>query len=131
MSVYLTGDVHCPIDVEKLNTKCFPDQKQMTKEDYLIVLGDFGLLWHENSEFYWWKRWFDEKNFTTLWIDGNHENFEWIDRLPVSEWHGGNVHKVSDSIIHLMRGQVFEIGGKYFWTFGGAASHDKAFRREG
>lgn len=88
MSVYLTGDVHCPIDVEKLNTKCFPVQKQMTKEDCLIVLGDFGLLWHENREFYWWKRWFDEKNFTTLWIDGNHENFEWIDRLPVSEWHG-------------------------------------------
>lgn len=131
MSVYLTGDVHCPIDVEKLNTKCFPVQKQMTKEDYLIVLGDFGLLWHENREFYWWKRWFDEKNFTTLWIDGNHENFEWIDRLPVSEWHGGKVHKVSDSIIHLMRGQVFEICNKYFWTFGGAASHDKAFRREG
>lgn len=88
MSVFLTGDTHCPIDVEKLNTKCFLDQKQMTKEDYLIVLGDFGLLWHENREFLWWKQWFDEKNFTTLWIDGNHENFEWIDRLPVSEWHG-------------------------------------------
>ena len=30
-----------------------------------------------------------------------------------------------------MRGQVFEIEGKTFFTMGGAASHDKEFRREG
>lgn len=131
MSVYLTGDVHCPIDVSKLNTRNFPEQKKMTKDDYLVVLGDFGLLWQRNKEYEYWKCKFDEKPFTTLWLDGNHENHEWIDSLPVSKWHGGKVHKVSDSIIHLMRGQVFELCGKYFWTFGGAASVDKVFRREG
>lgn len=130
MSVYLTGDTHIPIDISKLNTKNFPDQKSLTRKDYVIVLGDFALLWHRDKEYEYWKEWLEKKSFTVLWIDGNHENHEWIDSLPVSEWHGGKVHFVSDNIIHLMRGQVFEIEGKYFWTFGGALSLDRAFRRE-
>lgn len=131
MSIYLTGDTHCPLDMEKLNTKLFPAQKGMTREDFIIVLGDFGLLWHEDREYRWWKRWFEEKPFTLLWLDGNHENHDWIDSLPVSEWRGGKVHKISDNIIHLMRGQVFRINDKDFFVFGGAASHDKEIRREG
>ena len=128
--IYLTGDTHIPLDVEKLNTRSFPEQKKMTRDDYVIVLGDFGLLWHEDKEYYWWKRWFEEKNFTTLWIDGNHENGNWIDSLPVSEWHGGKVHMISPNIIHLMRGQVFTIEDNTFFTFGGALSIDKEMRRE-
>ena len=128
--IYLTGDTHIPLDVEKLNTRSFPEQKKMTRDDYVIVLGDFGLLWHEDKEYYWWKRWFEEKNFTTLWIDGNHENHDWIDSLPVSEWHGGKVHMISPNIIHLMRGQIFTIENNTFFTFGGALSIDKEMRRE-
>ena len=128
--IYLTGDTHIPLDVEKLNTRSFPEQKKMTRDDYVIVLGDFGLLWHEDKEYYWWKRWFEEKNFTTLWIDGNHENGNWIDSLPVSEWHGGKVHMISPNIIHLMRGQIFTIENNTFFTFGGALSIDKEMRRE-
>ena len=128
--IYLTGDTHIPLDVEKLNTRSFPEQKKMTRDDYVIVLGDFGLLWHEDKEYYWWKRWFEEKNFTTLWIDGNHENHNWIDSLPVSEWYGGKVHMISPNIIHLMRGQVFTIEDNTFFTFGGALSIDKEMRRE-
>ena len=131
MRIFLTGDTHIPIDVEKLNTKSFPEQKKLTKEDVVIVLGDFGLLWHEDKEYYWWKQWFENKNFTTLWIDGNHENHDWIDSLPVSQYHGGNVHYISDNIIHLMRGQIFKLNNKTFFTYGGAFSGDKAFRKEG
>ena len=58
-------------------------------------------------------------------------NHDWIDNLDVSEWHGGKVHRISDSIIHLMRGQVFEIEGKKFFTMGGAESIDKIYRIEG
>lgn len=40
-------------------------------------------------------------------------------------WHGGKVrHIVRDKIIYLERGQVFKIGGKKFFIFGGASSHD-------
>lgn len=129
--IYLTGDTHIPIDIGKLNTKNFPQQKEMTKDDYVIVLGDFGLLWKKNKTYEYWKNWLEERNFTTLWIDGNHEAWHWIDSLEVSEWHGGKVHKISDSIIHLMRGQIFEIEGKKFFTMGGAESIDKIYRTEG
>ena len=131
MSIYLTGDTHLPLDIEKLNTTSFPEQKKMTRDDYVIVLGDFGLLWHEDKEYLWWKRWLEGKNFTLLWIDGNHENHEWIDSLPVSEWHGGKVHFISPNIIHLMRGQIFTIDNKKFFTFGGALSIDKESRKKG
>ncbi len=40
------------------------------------------------------------------------------------EWHGGKVHEVRPHILHLLRGQVFDIEGYTFFTMGGAASHD-------
>lgn len=65
-----------------------------------------------------------KKPFTTLFISGNHENYDRLDAYPVSEWNGGKVHFIRPHVIHLMRGQVFNIQGKTFFTFGGAASHD-------
>ena len=48
----------------------------------------------------------------------------------MEKWHGGKVHKINDSIIHLMRGQVYNIDNNNIFTFGGAASVDKEFRKE-
>ena len=45
--IFLTGDTHIPIDVSKLNTKNFPEQKNLTSDDYVIILGDFGLYWRQ------------------------------------------------------------------------------------
>ena len=129
--IFLTGDTHIPIDVEKLNTKEFPEQKKLTRDDYLIVLGDFGLLWKDNKEYRWWKQWLENKKFTVLWLDGNHENHDWIDSLPVSKWNGGKIHQISPNIIHLMRGQVFLLNGKSFFVYGGAYSYDKIYRTPG
>lgn len=70
-------------------------------------------------------KWFSEKKYTLLWIQGNHENYDMIAEYPIEEWHGGKVrHIVRDKVILLERGQVFEIEGKKFFTFGGASSHD-------
>lgn len=43
-------------------------------------------------------------------------------------WHGGKVHKISEHIFHLQRGQVFNILNKTFFTLGGADSTDKERR---
>ena len=75
--------------------------------------------------------WLNEKPFTTLFVDGNHENMDRLNSYPVEEWNGGKVHKIRPSVIHLMRGQVFNINGKKIFTFGGASSHDKDSRKEG
>ena len=34
------------------------------------------------------------------------------------------MHEIRPHVLHLMRGQVFEIDGKKIFTFGGASSHD-------
>jgi len=74
--IYITGDTHIPIDIQKLNTKNFPEQYQMSKDDYLIICGDFGGIWNKSAEELYWLKWLNNKSFTTLFIDGNHENFD-------------------------------------------------------
>lgn len=128
--IFITGDTHCPIDIHKLNKSNFNDN-DLTKNDYLIICGDAGLVWYgRNKEDEWWQKWLNKKNFTTLFIDGNHENHNKLDEMPVEIWNGGEVHKLKDSVYHLMRGQVFEIDGLKFFTMGGAESTDKEYRKE-
>lgn len=120
--IYVTGDTHAEW-IHRLCKEVFPEQSEMTKDDFVIILGDFG-IWDNSKKQKWELDWLDEKPFTTLFIDGNHENYDILDSLPVTEWCGGKVHMVRPSVLHLMRGQVFDIQGKVFFTFGGAASHD-------
>ena len=99
----------------------------MTKEDYVIICGDFGGVWskdRESNEETMLMDWLDCKSYTTLFVDGNHENFDRLYQYPVEEWHGGKVHMIRPSVIHLMRGQIFDIDGVSIFAFGGAASHD-------
>lgn len=121
--IYITGDCHA--DFRKFSTDNFPEQKNMTREDFVIVCGDFG-IWHDTIDERWWLKWLSEKPFTLLFVDGNHENFDRLygDEFPVVDFHGGLAHKIRDNIYHLMRGHVFELGSRKFFTFGGASSHD-------
>ena len=123
--IYLTGDTHS--DFTRFSTDKFPVQREMTKNDYVIICGDFGGVWNylvESTYEKYWSNWLNEKNFTTLFVDGNHENFTRLYKYPVEEWHGGKVHKIRDSILNLMRGEIFDIDNKKFFTFGGARLHD-------
>jgi DNA repair exonuclease SbcCD nuclease subunit len=119
--IFITGDCHG--EYTRLNNTNFPIQENMTKDDFVIVLGDFG-FWDNSVDQQWWRAWLNSKNFTTLFIDGNHENYDLLSTYPVDEWHGGKVQKILPSVIHLMRGQIFDIDGSTFFTFGGAKSHD-------
>ena len=40
-----TGDTHGDHDWHKLTSKMFPEQKNLTKDDYVIITGDFGGVW--------------------------------------------------------------------------------------
>lgn len=129
--IYITGDTHIPIDIGKLNTTHFSAQKDLTEKDYVIICGDFGGVWDGSNEEKYWIKWLTEKKFTTLFVDGNHENFDRLNALEVVDFCGGKAHKINDKIYHLMRGEVFNIDGKRIFTFGGASSHDKEYRKEG
>lgn len=135
MSVFITGDIHGSYDIWKLDSDSFKNGNGLTKDDCLIICGDFGLIWNyqgqdEHEEY--WLNWLEKKPWTTLFVDGNHECHPRLNNdYSVEEWHGGKIHKISDSIFHLMRGQVFDIEGCKFFTMGGAPSHDIEYRTEG
>ena len=131
--IFITGDTHGSYDMTKLSRRHFQEGKTLTKNDYVIICGDFGCVWGgelEKSD-KWWQNWLDEQPWTTLWIDGNHENHDLLQTYPVEQWHGGRIHKINNSIYHLMRGEVFTINDKTIFTFGGGYSTDRAYRKEG
>ena len=121
--IFITGDCHA--DWSKFSTGSFPEQKEMTRDDYVIVCGDFGIWRPDNTE-KWWLKWLSEKNFTLLFVDGNHENFDrlYSDEFEIVDFYGGKAHRICENVYHLMRGYVFELCGKKFFAFGGASSHD-------
>ena len=123
--IYVTGDTHADFRF-RFNTENFPEQKEMTKDDYVIICGDFGGIWapSESREEKYWLDWFESRRYTLLFIDGNHENHERLASYPKKTWNGGMVHEIRPHVLHLMRGQVFTLQGKKVFTFGGAQSHD-------
>lgn len=131
--VYITGDCHG--DFHRFSTKNFPEQAELTRDDYVIILGDFGGVWNyrgaDGNEI-WWLDWLENKPFTTLFVDGNHENFARLNtEFPEEEWNGGKVHVLRPHVLHLMRGYIFRLADKDFLAFGGAQSHDMWCRKEG
>ena len=124
--IFITGDTHAEFE-RRFNTENFPEQKEMTKDDYVIICGDFGGIFDAEGETKnekYWLDWFESRNYTLLFVDGNHENFDRLNRYPIKEWHGGKVHEIRPHVLHLMRGQVFTIDEKKIFAFGGARSHD-------
>ena len=100
--IYITGDCHG--NFERFNASIFPEQNEMTKADYIIICGDFGGVWNKDGESKMETMvldWLDCKSFTTLFVDGNHENFDRLNTYPVEEWHGGKIHRIRPSVIHL------------------------------
>lgn len=120
--IFAAGDTHG--NFQRFGAKHFPEQKEMSRSDHVIICGDFGGVWADTPNERYWLDWLEDKPFTTLFVDGNHENFDRLNALPIQEWHGGKVHEIRPHILLLMRGQVFKIDGVTFFTMGGAASHD-------
>jgi len=131
-NIFITGDTHGEHDMRKLSSKKWPEGKNLDRDDYVIIAGDMGILWgneFNNPMEKHLKNWYGElKGWTTLFVDGNHENHKRLNDLPVEEKFGGKVGVVREHIYHLRRGEVYTINGKTFFTFGGAMSWDKYHR---
>lgn len=137
MAIFLTGDMHGDHDIRKFDNDDIAALQEYTfhtfdkSTDYMIIVGDFGLLWSGNpdepTEVYW-RSWLDSKPWKTLFLDGNHENFERLAALPQVEMFGSTVGKYTDSIFHLKRGHDYLIEGQRFFVMGGGDSIDKARR---
>lgn len=131
--LFIAGDTHGEHDMRKLGFKHFPEGRNLTREDVVIVAGDFGLIFYPTPSpaELWWLAWLKNRPFTVCFVDGNHENHPRLAALPQEIRWGGIVGKVANNIYHLKRGEIYEICGKKILTFGGAQSIDKLTRVEG
>lgn len=121
--VYITGDTHA--DFRRLFPENFTSARNMTREDTVIVCGDFGLWLNDRKD----KKRLDSVEklpFTTVWVDGNHENFDRLKsgEFEIVDFHGAKADRIRDHVFHIRRGEIMELEGKSFWCFGGARSHD-------
>lgn len=120
--LFATGDTHG--DFGRFAPDIFYEAKDLTRDDYVLICGGFGGVWSETPPERKKLDLLEAMPFTTLFVDGNHENFDKLYAFPEEIWHGGKVHIVRPHILHLMRGQIFDIEGHKFFTMGGASSHD-------
>lgn len=53
MSICITGDTHGGF--QRFSADNFPQQRQMGRDDFAVVTGDFGGVWDDSSrEAYYW-----------------------------------------------------------------------------
>lgn len=119
--IYLTSDLHGGQDLKGLEQ--FLSVRK--SEDWLFILGDLELRFRDTEENKKFSDFFEALQCNIAFIDGNHENFNYLYSLPEEDWNGGRIHRVSDRIVHLMRGHIFNIEGKSFLTMGGCASSQR------
>ncbi len=127
--IYVTGDTHG--DRMRFFDNNMVGESSWGENDTLIICGDFGFIFRNNEGEQAFLDKLAEKPYTICFCDGNHENFSALYLYPQEMWMGGKVHKIRRNIFHLMRGQIFDICGKKFFTMGGAYSIDKYMRTEG
>lgn len=117
--LHLFADTHGTLRYEII--KEYVDKNSLDKSDAIVVLGDFGLVWDEPMnqdllDFY------NNLSCEVLFVDGNHENFDLLQKFPIEYRYGSEVTKISENVYHLLRGNIYTIGMKKIFTFGGAYS---------
>lgn len=125
MATFLKGDIHGNL-FEIID---FINRFNLGKNDNIIILGDCGIAWRKDKKDLAQniKLWNECGNGVKLYfIDGNHENFNILNSLPIEN----NMGKIADNIYHLRRGQVYEFENKKILVCGGADSIDKYRRIE-
>ena len=129
--LFLTGDIHMNLDIKKLSYKNFPESRDLTKDDIIVILGDAGLVWSGGKEEKYWQDWLKEKPWTTFCVLGNHECFKLIEQLPIVEFCGSPARQINNSLFYAESGFIYNLCGKFCLVVNGADSTDKIFRIEG
>lgn len=99
--------------------------------DIIISVGDFG-FWPRFNHGQHFLKALDDKlaqvNIPLWWVDGNHEDHDILNLLPVGE---NGLRAVTRHIHHIPRGFRWEWDGFMWMGLGGAASVDREDRVEG
>lgn len=125
--IYLIGDTHGEMEINKISLKYIKRQglQAPKADDKVIILGDFGFPFLTKQqmekrgaleEYKYWMDYMDKYPCQILFIDGNHDNHDFWDKQKITNMYGGKVqlHPDSSNVVHLMRGEVYEIDEKHF-----------------
>lgn len=95
--------------------------------DVIVHLGDFGYSFTPRF-MKWTTAYLDRAGIPLLFVDGNHEDFGWLNQQPTGD---DGLRRLSSWIWHLPRGFRWEWAGVRFLALGGAHSVDRPFRTPG
>lgn len=119
--LYITGDTHGDMNGFRNRMK----DRAPGKGDILLITGDFGFDWNRDTM----RQWLDmEKDYTVVFCDGNHENFDILKTLPETTMFGNTVGVFGNDTYRLLTGNMYEIEGLKCFVFGGAFSPDVSLR---
>lgn len=124
--IYITGDTHGLINFDKL--KKYFSKLYTTDQEFLIILGDTGIVWSDNEHYI---SEYSGLGPTVFFIDGNHDNFDLLNKFPVVEMFGAKCHRLISNVYHILRGEIITLNDLSFLCMGGATSIDKHLREEG
>lgn len=140
--LFVTWDTHgnaCD-ELSRFKAKNFAIGASLDKSDIVVILWDFGFIFHGIMSEKTHKDliWLWEQNWTTVFIDGNHENFDLLNRFEEVDMFWGKVWILSyeykwtryePGITHLKRWQVLDILWRKIFIMWGATSIDKGSRQ--
>ena len=121
--LFVSGDTHGDHDYKKF----FPDNfsyEGLTKEDIVIIMGDWGGIWYGDDRDKKMIDWWASRPWTTFCVLGNHCNYDAIEKLPCDIKFGDTVYKVADNVLLAHSGKVYDLLGQKCLVVNGADSHD-------
>ena len=128
MAFFITGDAHG--DFRRFLPERFYEQETLTKEDFVTVCGDLGGVWYGDHRDDEGLDFLERRPFTTLFVAGNHENYDALRTYPLEDWHGGKIRRIRPSVLLLepddpqflqklqrlnARGAAFRIDHRSWW----------------
>lgn len=143
MGLYFTADIHGNA-IKRFGYKIQPWMRELTKDDYIFVLGDCGIPWYNpelNFYDYWTKpgteeaeiyqlEWLNSRPENYIFIRGNHDNTELIHEMPYTKLGNADVrqmfyiNKTYNNIFYIDTPQFMYLQGKKILIIPGANSHD-------
>lgn len=115
--IYCTGDLHG----DRARLAKGPARK-LKRGDTLIVCGDFGFLWNGGPEEQKILDWIGRRRWTTLFVEGTHDNLDLLAQYPREELGGAPAHHLGGRLWHLIRGEIYTLEGRTFLAMGGGES---------
>lgn len=124
--IYVTGDLHG--EAGRFQSA---EMKRLRKGDTLLVCGDFGFVWDGSPAEKKFLQKLGKKKYQILFVPGCHDNYTLLQEYPQVEFAGGSARQISGNLYELLRGEVYTVGGKRIFAFGGGVSEDEHLREEG